>query len=119
MKATLLLESHQLFVTDAGGTVEIHMDLYKVDESADGRSHGSEPGSEFRFSWIAFDSDNPMRRVLFDSHPPKGPHFHVDDDSKGQPFAWVSVPDAIQLFRKTVEEHFGELEAVPNDGGQR
>ncbi len=113
MKATLLLESHQLFVTKAGGIVEIHMDLYKVEDSA-GLS-----GSEFRFSWIAFDSDNPMRRVLFDSHPPKGPHFHVDDDSKGQAFAWVSVSDAIRLFREKVEEHFGELEVVPDDGGQR
>jgi hypothetical protein len=111
MKATLLFESHQLFVTKSGGTVEIHMDLYKVECSA------GHPGSEFRFSWIAFDSDNPMRRVLFDSHPPKGPHFHVDNDSKGQPFAWVSIPDAIQLFRKTVEEHFGKLEAIPNNGG--
>jgi hypothetical protein len=56
--------------------------------------------------------------VLFDSHTPKGPHFHVDADSEGQSFNWVSVEDAIRLFREKVMEHFGELEAVPNDGGQ-
>ena len=67
MKATLLLDVHELFVTQAGGTVEVHMDLYEVTKKK------GQP--EYRFSWIAFDIDNPMRRILFDCHPPKGPHF--------------------------------------------
>lgn len=49
--AILLFESHQLFVTDDGGTVEIHMDLYKLANET------AKPGAEFRFSWIAFETD--------------------------------------------------------------
>ena len=88
------------------------MDLYKLADET------GKPGAEFRFSWIAFDTDNPMRRVLFDSHLPKGPHYHLDDDQEGQPFEWSSVPEAIRLFREMVAEHFGELREIPDDGGQ-
>lgn len=88
------------------------MDLYKLNGIL------GQPGSDFKFSWIAFDTDNHMRRVLFDSHPPKGPHFHIDDDMEGQRFNWISTEDTIRLFHEKVAEHFGELEVVPNDGGQ-
>ncbi len=108
MKATLLFESQQLFVTKRGESVGIQMDLYKLP----GR------GGKFRFSWIAFDANDPLRRVLFDSHPPKGPHFHVNEDQEGVPFKWISLEDSIRLFRKKVREHFGELEEIPNDGDQ-
>ena len=84
MKATLIFETQQLFVTKADGaakcTIEIRMDLYKLAKGS------GDVGSDYRFSWIAFDSDNPMRRVLFDTHPPKGPHVHLDDDAEGEPF---------------------------------
>lgn len=112
MKAVLLFETQQLFLTQTGESVVICMDLYKLPEK------GTEPSSEFRFSWIAFDPNNSNRRVLFDSHSPKGPHFHLDDDNEGQPFQWVSLEDAIRLFREKVAEHFGELVAIPDDGGQ-
>jgi hypothetical protein len=106
-------ERHQLFVTEAGKPVEVHMDPYRL-EDADARD-----GVAFRFSWIAFDPENPMRRVLFDSHPPKGPHFHIDEDPEGQAFTWESIDAAIQLFREKVAAHFGELIAAPDDGGSR
>lgn len=86
------------------------MDLYQLPGTTQ---------SEFRFSWIAFDPNDPARRVLFDSHPPKGPHFHLDNDADGKPFVWVSIEDAIRLFREKVSEHFGELIAVPDDGGNK
>ncbi len=89
------------------------MDLYKLEEASE------VDGSAFRFSWIAFDPDNPMRRVLFDSHPPKGPHFHIDEDPSGQPFIWESVDAAIQLFQDKITAHFGELVAIPDDGGEK
>lgn len=111
MKAVLLFESHQLFTTLRGETVEIYMDLYKI------LSQNTEDA--YRFSWIAFDPNNPTKRVLFDSHPPKGPHFHLDNDTDGKPFVWVSIEDAIRLFREKVSEYFGDLTAVPDDGGQR
>ena len=76
-------------------------------------------GLAFKFSWIAFDPENPMKRVLFDCHPPKGPHFHLDGDLDGQPFAWVTLEESVALFRKKVEEHFGKLVAVPDEGDLR
>lgn len=100
MKAFLLFESHQLFVTVAGATVEIHMDLYQLEKRADVL------GSEYRFSWIAFDADDPMRRVLFDSHPPKGPHFHLDNEKEGQSFPWVSIGDAVAIVSREGERAF-------------
>jgi hypothetical protein len=69
MKATLLLEANELFTTRTGRTVEIQMDLYQLSGTS-GRD-----GNDYRFSWIAFDTEDPMRRILFDCHPPKGPHF--------------------------------------------
>lgn len=77
MKAVLLLENNQLFITKTGGTVEIRMDLYKLPKADPGP-----PGS-----------------------------------GKGKPFKWTSIEQAIQLFREKVAEHFGELEAAPDDGG--
>lgn len=113
VKASLLFERHQLFVTEAGKPVEIHMDLYRIEEASD-----DSDAQAFRFSWITFDPDNPMRRVLFDSHPPKGPHFHIDEDPEGEPLTWVSVEAAIDLFRQKVTAHFGALVETPDDGGQ-
>jgi hypothetical protein len=113
MKASLLFERHQLFITESGKLVEVHMDLYKIKEA------DAPDGSDLKYSWIAFDPDNPIRRVLFDAHPPKGPHFHIDEDSDGEPFEWKSVDAAIQLFHEKVTAHFGELVAVPDDGGQK
>ena len=55
--------------------------------------------------------------MLFDFHPPKGPHFHIDEEVKGQAFEWSSVPDAIELFRQRIKEHFGELIEVPDKRG--
>ena len=80
------------------------MDLYKIpsEQVADF------PGGH-RFSWIAFDPEEASQRVLFDSHPPKGPHIHVDGDQDGEPFQWVSVDAAKALFLERIQQHFGEF----------
>jgi len=60
----------------------------------------------YRIGWIAFDPENPLKRVLFDSHPPKGLHFHLDDDKQGKPFAWNSLSKTEEVFFEMVCLHF-------------
>jgi len=71
-------------------------------------------GGRYRLGWIAYDPENPRLRVLFDSHPPKGAHFHVDDDILGTPFAWQSLKKAEERFFKMVCKHFNiDPEVIP------
>lgn len=79
------------------------MDLFRLAEAKAGFPDG------YRFSWIAFDSDNPASRVLFDCHPPKGPHIHIDGDKDGLPYEWNGLEEAERFFRRKLKEHFGEL----------
>jgi hypothetical protein len=60
----------------------------------------------YRVGWIAFDPETPERRVLFDSHPPKGIHFHIDGEENGTPFVWKSLAKAEKAFFETVCRHF-------------
>lgn len=85
------------------------MDLFRLTEEDPAQTHPE----GYRFSWIAFDRESPEKRVLFDCHPPKGPHFHLDEDREGVPFEWTSLAAAIEFFRQKVREHFGELDPVP------
>jgi len=89
------------------------MDLYELPA---GRAKSSDV--PYRFSWIAFDKEYPEQRVLFDCHPPKGPHFHVDGDDEGQSFKWTSIEDAIALFENKVTKRFGVLMEQPDDSGE-
>lgn len=84
--------------------VVVFMDLYKL---ADDRAGVSPEG--YRFSWIAFDPEDESTRVLFDCHPPKGPHIHVDGDREGTPFEWRSLDEAQALFFEKVAEKFGAI----------
>ena len=84
--------------------IAVYMDLYKLPEG-----HFQSFPQGFRFSWIAYDPEEPSARVLFDCHHPKGPHVHVDSDPEGQPFLWTTLDDAYALFFKKVEERFGEF----------
>lgn len=113
MKAVLLFESHQAFRTLTDRIIVMKMDLYELPETELINSSSS----HYRFSWIAFDKEEPAMRVLFDCHPPKGPHFHIDEDKRGQSFTWSSLPAAIQLFYLKVKERFGELLEIPEEGG--
>ena len=60
----------------------------------------------YRVGWIAFDSDQLEKRVLFDSHPPKGIHFHIDGDEVGVGFAWESLSHCRGKFLKMICHHF-------------
>ncbi|TVQ77823.1 MAG: hypothetical protein EA369_08535 [Bradymonadales bacterium] len=104
MDAELIFEIRFSIVLKSGEILVVFMDLYKIP-----RVNTKDFPGGHRFSWIAFDPEAPERRVLFDSHPPKGPHIHIDDELEGKPFEWVSVDQAKRLFFKCVKEHFGKF----------
>ena len=81
------------------------MDVYRLPEG-----HPKTFPEWYRFSRIAYDTENEMARVLFDCHEPKGPHTHVDDDGEGMPFDWKSIEAAYDLFFERVKERFGAFD---------
>ena len=100
----ILVYSIKVTVTVKGGKrITVVMDLFKLSSAQSGYPEG------YKFSWIAFDPKNPLERVLFDTHPPKGPHLHLDDDPIGIPYAWVGLREAQEFFLAKVQEHFGEI----------
>lgn len=102
MDAKKLFEERFTIQLTNGKTIVVFMDLYQLTEQ---RSKFFPEG--YKFSWIAFDIDNPEHRVLFDCHPPKGPHVHIDGDPKGMPFEWKGLEIAQTFFFKKVKERFG------------
>jgi hypothetical protein len=105
VKALLLFERRFTLTCVGGRVVEVFMDLYQLPE---GYSQAYPEG--YRFSWIAFDSENPQARVLFDCHHPKGPHVHVDEDSDGESFEWTSLDEVYELFFEKLRERFGDYQ---------
>ena len=94
--ATLIMRRSASIEYENGQIVSIRMDLFAIEGGANG----------FRFSWIAFDLFEPDRRVLFDNHPPKGPHFHRQGQETS--FEWNGVPHALKLFVDLVRIEFGD-----------
>ena len=101
MKAILTDKRAFTVISDRDVIVLVKMDLYKIQ----GKEAKEHPGG-FRFSWIAFNAENPSEKVLFDSHPPKGPHFHLNNDSLGVSFKWESLEKTEKLFFELVSQHF-------------
>lgn len=83
--------------------IRIVMDLYEIPEP-----ERAKYPEGFRFSWIAFDVENPEQRVLFDCHPPKGPHFHVNNEPEIQ-IQWVSLEKTEALFFEKVQASLGNF----------
>ena len=101
MKAALIDQRRFTAIARNGAIIFVHMDLFKVSE----KEAPKHPGG-YRFSWIAFNAEDPKKKVLFDSHPPKGAHFHIDGDKKGVSFVWESAKQAEALFFAMVAAHF-------------
>ena len=101
MKATLIDKRSFVVISKKNITIIIKMDLYKIH----GKNANQHPEG-FRFSWIAFNSEDPVQKILFDSHPPKGPHFHIDNDPVGISIEWSSLELTEQLFFNLVAHHF-------------
>ena len=107
MDAMLIYRRRVTRRTLKGREIRLVMDLYEIPEPDKGKYPDG-----YRFSWIAFDVELPEKRVLFDCHPPKGPHLHVD----GEPeiyFKWVSLEETEELFFSKIQDRFGGL--VPED----
>jgi len=64
---------------------------------------------DYKFNWIAYNVENANQRVLFDNHHGKPPHYHIDKDKKGIPFAWLSQEKSESLFWEQVNQRFGSL----------
>jgi hypothetical protein len=79
MKATLVNRNRFIVLSRTGRPVIIEMELFKIPDIKNFEASVYPEG--YRFGWIGFDAENPKKRILFDSHPPKGAHFHIDDDS--------------------------------------
>jgi hypothetical protein len=104
VKATEIFK-RQFEVTCKGGkTVVVFMDLYKLP-----KGYPKSFPEGYKFSWIAYDPDDESAKVLFDCHPPKGPHVHVDNDKDGEAFDWKNLDDAYELFFAKVREKFGDF----------
>ena len=101
MKATLINRRKFVAFSRNGKPVVVNMDLHKIG-GADPTVHPE----GYRIGWIAFDPENPSKRVLFDSHPPKGIHFHIDGESEGISFVWKSLAKTEQMFFAMVCRHF-------------
>lgn len=111
MKASLIFDMD--FTVSLGGQkkLDIRMDLYKIDEN----EKPSDYPEGYKFSWIAFNPDDPSEKVLVDCHKGKGPHFHIDNDIQGTSFQWNNLDEAIDLFTEKVSERFGvDIKTVLN-----
>jgi hypothetical protein len=104
MGATRIFEEKWSVYTVDRKEVTIFMDLYQLPPP-----HDPSFPEGYKFSWIAFDPSQPENRVLFDCHPPKGPHLHVDSDTAGAPFDWKSLDQAIAFFYSKIRDRFGEI----------
>lgn len=87
---------------NSGKMITIEMKLVKFP--SDKRSEYPEG---YKFNWIAFNQDYPKKKVLFDNHFGKEPHFHIDDHEEF--FVWISKEKTQQLFFQKVKEKFGEF----------
>lgn len=101
MKATLVNRRKFVIFSRIGRPVIIEMELFVIN----GKESVFHPEG-YRVGWIAFDPENPEKRVLFDSHPPKGIHFHIDEDDPGIAFVWKSLAETEQMFFEMVCGHF-------------
>ncbi len=106
MKATLLLQRKFTLTCTNGKAIAVFMDVFRLP---DGYPDSFPEG--YRFSWIAYDSEDESARVLFDCHHPKGPHIHLDVDPTGTPFEWKSLESAYDLFFQKLRERFGDFES--------
>ncbi|MGK5081756.1 hypothetical protein WDW37_00500 [Bdellovibrionota bacterium FG-1] len=103
MNADLIYYRRVTKLTTDGREIDIRMDLFQIPATDADKYPGS-----VKFSWIAFERENPERYVLFDSHPPKGPHSHTPSGDEIL-LSWTNVGEMEDRFFKAIETHFGSL----------
>lgn len=106
MKATRITYKKLSFILESGEELFVILDVFKIPPPEDQKFPDG-----FKFSFLAFNEENPDDKVLLDCHPPKKPHFH---DKDGE-FEWTGIDAAIDLFWEKVEIKFGKIH--PKKGG--
>ncbi len=102
MKATKVFEVERIIELKSGVQCRLHMDLFDVGK---GRAKGLFL-ERFRFSWIFFEVENPMHRVLVDCHRPFGVHVHYDDGPQESVTA-KTLDEVRDFFTAAIKKHFG------------
>ncbi len=102
MKATRVFAVERIIELESGTQCRLHMDLFDVGQ---GRSRGLFL-DRFVFSWIFFEIENPLRRVLIDCHEPFGVHIHFDDGAQISVKA-ETLEDVREVFAAAIKKHFG------------
>lgn len=107
MKATRI--DHQIlnFILSSGEGLVVILDVWKIPPPEDKKFPDG-----IKFSFLAFKSENPEERVLFDCHPPKGPHVHIGDIETD--IEWSGLEAVVETFWKMVEKKFGNIQ--PKNG---
>lgn len=102
-RAIKIFEIERIVEMKSGRPCRLFMDLFDAgDSSGDGLFLG-----RFRFSWIFFEIENPMKRVLIDCHRPFGVHIHLDDGPQ-ELLAAQTLDDVREFFSAAIKSHFGE-----------
>jgi hypothetical protein len=106
MKASLIFQNKFTRALASGKVLVVFMDLYQLPVK---RGRPAKFPSDFKFSWIAFDSEMPTNRVLLDCHKDKGAHIHFDAQELDREVVVSSVDEAEKLFYELIAERFGPL----------
>jgi hypothetical protein len=103
MAAVLILKrKFTVFSLKLQKTILISMDLYWIENDPENYPFG------YKYSWIAVDIEDKNHTVLFDCHPPKGPHIHIGPSESS--YDWVSIEKTESDFWELVDKEFGPLE---------
>lgn len=108
VKATKIFSQKALFKALQNGEefrVSVIKEIFKIPMA---QAHHFPDG--FKVSMIAYRNDLPEKRILLDCHPPKGPHYHLENQEVN--FQWQGLDHADELFWQLVETEFGKLEEV-------
>ncbi len=102
MKATRVFSVERVVPLESGLVCKLHMDLFDVGK---GRAKGLFL-DRFRFSWICFEVENPMRRVLIHCYEPFDVHVHFDDGPQ-QSVEARTLDEVREFFAAAIKKHFG------------
>lgn len=102
MKATKVFAVERIIELESGVQCRLHMDLFDVGK---GRANGLFL-DRLRFSWIFFEVENPLRRVLVDCHQPYGVHVHFDEGPQESVKA-ETLDDVRKFFSDAIRKRFG------------
>ena len=90
------------FWMSSGKWVAVEMKLFRLP-----KIEKKEYPEDYKFSWIAFNQDDPEEKVLFDNHHGKAPHFHINGQEES--FVWINLEKSLDLFYQKTIQKFGRF----------